>query len=147
VCHQSVGLIARHVEGLGIPTLSMTSALSITRSVDPPRAAYLDFPLGHTAGKPGDHAGNLAILRDALRVFEEAKVPGEVVLLDYEWAEDDDWKDRVMRPHPKDAADGEHQDDRIARHSTPQYQSAEDARLAEAAGECRTCVSVEPEDA
>src|SRR4029453_4993868 len=33
VCHQSVGLIARHVEAAGISTLCMSSALDITRAV------------------------------------------------------------------------------------------------------------------
>ena len=32
----------------------MSSAYSITRSVNPPRAVYLDFPLGRTAGKAND---------------------------------------------------------------------------------------------
>ncbi len=137
------------MEGLGIPTLSMSSALSITRAVNPPRAAYLDFPLGHTAGKPGDHAGNLAILRDALRIFEQPLEPGEIVLLDYDWDEDDAWKDRVMRPRSNGeaGAGAGHADDRTARHPTPQYQNPDDARLAEAAGECATCISVEPQDA
>ena len=61
-----MGLIAREIEARGIPTLSMTSALSITKAANPPRAAYLDFPLGHTAGKPHQPLLNRAIVRDAL---------------------------------------------------------------------------------
>ena len=49
-----MGLIARQIEAVGIPTLSMTSALSITRAVHPPRGAFLDYPLGHTTGKANE---------------------------------------------------------------------------------------------
>ena len=62
MCHQSVGLIARAVEAAGIPTLSMTSAWSITASVNPPRAAFVDYPLGHTTGQPHDRADQLRIV-------------------------------------------------------------------------------------
>jgi hypothetical protein len=74
-----VGLIAREIEARGIPTLSMTSALSITRSVNPPRAAFVDYPLGHTSGKP--HAPELQrnLLLDSLRAFETLEEPGGLV--------------------------------------------------------------------
>jgi len=64
-----VGLVARSAEAAGIPTLCLASALDITRAVNPPRAAFLDFPLGHTAGKPGDPELQRAILADALSSF------------------------------------------------------------------------------
>lgn len=136
-----MGLIAREVEAAGIPTLSMSSAFSITRSVNPPRAAYLDFPLGHTTGKPGDAEGQRQILRDALRVFASLATPGQIETLRYTWADDDAWKDRVMRPDP--AGGSTHDDDRIERYDTPQYQCDLDEQLAAAAGECETCVFLE----
>lgn len=135
-----MGLIAREIEARGIPTLSMSSALSITRAVNPPRAAYLDFPLGHTAGKPHQAALNRAILRTALAAFESLDRPGEVLMLDYEWRDDDAWKDAVMRPR----AHSEHHDDsRVERYPDPQYQTDEDRAAADAAlaaGGCATCV-------
>ena len=121
----------------------MTSALSITRSVNPPRAAYLDFPLGHTSGKPHDPVLNRAILRDALRGFETLRTPGEITTLPYEWTADDSWKDSVMRP--RGASDSQ-RDDRVARSAEPQYQSDDDRAAADAAlaqGGCATCVWVE----
>ncbi len=81
-------------------------------------------------------------------MFEHARTPGEVVLLDYEWAEDDAWKDRVMRPKPADAGSAgaatASEDDRVERFDTPQYQNAADAALAAAAGGCPTCVETAP---
>jgi hypothetical protein len=118
----------------------MTSALSITRSVNPPRAAYLDFPLGHTSGKPHRPDLNRDIVRDALTAFETLTEPGGVVTLPYEWADDDAWKDGVMRPR---AAGARHDDSRVERVADPQYQTEADRVSGEAAlasGGCATCV-------
>ncbi len=148
-----MGLIAREIEAAGIPTLAMTSALSITRAANPPRAAFLDYPLGHTTGKPHDPELQRAILVDALRAFETLAEPGSVEMLPYRWSEDDaddaddSWKDRVMRPDPE--AGGGHDDDRTERTAVPQYQTERDRELAEAAlasGGCPTCVFLEGED-
>ena len=126
----------------------MSSALSITEAVNPPRAVYLDYPLGHTAGKAADPANQFAIMRDTLAAFESIDEAGSVVRLDYEWREDDTWKDYVMRPKPasetgdaRQSSDSEHEDDRVERFDTPQYQTEEDAEAAEA--ECPSCVFLE----
>jgi hypothetical protein len=122
----------------------MSSAYSITRAVNPPRAVYLDFPLGHTAGKPQDRHQQLEIMRDTFAAFSTISTPGEIQHLKYEWQSDQGWKDRVMRPTPlsemdaKDTNDDKHEDNRVARHATPQYQSLQDEALADAA--CPTCV-------
>ena len=118
----------------------MTSALSITKAANPPRAAYLDFPLGHTAGKPHHQRLNHDIVRDALKGFETLQQPGQMLMLPYEWAADDAWKDSVMRPRSPGA---QHDDTRVERAAAPQYQSEADRALADAAmasGGCPTCV-------
>jgi len=119
----------------------MTSALSITRAANPPRAAFLDFPLGHTVGKPHQRDLNRSIVRDGLRAFETLRAPGDVVMLPYGWADDDAWKDSVMRPRPAGSQPGSKQrDDRVERHAVPQYQTDADRAAADAAGACPTCV-------
>ncbi len=135
-----MGLIAREIEAAGIPTLSMTSAWSITASVNPPRAAYLDFPLGHTTGKPHDAAGQRDILRAAFEAFETLEAPGQIRPLPFTWSDDDAWKDRVMRPDPDAARESGREDDRVERYDTPQYQCDLDEQLAAAQDECETCV-------
>ena len=143
-----MGLVAREIERRGIPTLSLTSAWSITEAAGAPRAAFLDYPLGHTAGRAGDRDEQDAILAQVLGLFETLETPGEIVPLPFAWSEDDAWKDRVMRPDPDAEAneasgDGEHADDRTARHDTPQYQDERDRAMAEqvlADGGCETCV-------
>ena len=97
-----MGLVARHVEAAGIPTLCMTSALDITRSVNPPRAAFLDFPLGHTTGAPNDPELQRKILADALSSFTSMTAPGSVKRLPYRWSGDEGWKAKafggIVRP-------------------------------------------------
>ncbi|XOV81992.1 MAG: hypothetical protein ACFHXK_14115 [bacterium] len=120
----------------------MSSARSITAAVNPPRAVYLDYPLGHTAGKRHDANNQLAIMRDTLAVFEHDLEPGSIVDLSYYWGDDDSWKDSVMRPEP--ALDGKnetHNDTRTERFDTPQYQHEKDRRAADP--HCPSCVFLE----
>lgn len=133
MCHQSVGLIARAIEESGIPTTSISSAWSITESANPPRAVFTDFPLGHTAGPPGDPATQLDITRAALEATYSIEVPGTILPLAHEWGEP--WKDLAR-----------HQGDiRNPRVDTPQYQSDEDRQAAvESHGEelaCAVCAA------
>jgi hypothetical protein len=121
VCHQSVGLLARHAEAAGIATLCMTSALDITQAVKPPRAAFLDFPLGHTTGKPHQPELQRAIMVAALDAFTTLTTPGSIKMLPFRWSADDAWKDTAQRGP----------DDRRPRYDTPQYQNEEDQRRGE----------------
>lgn len=140
MCHQSVGLIAREIEAQGIATICLSSAYSITAAVNPPRAVYLDFPLGHTSGKAHDKALQRRIMIQTLQALESIQSPGQIVELEHQWHTDDGWKDRVMRPQ---SDSGNHSDDRIERVSEPQYQTDDDATQANAAMRtdgCPTCV-------
>jgi hypothetical protein len=91
VCHQSVGLIARVLEDAGVPTVTMTSARSITERVNPPRAVFIDLPLGHTSGPPNDPVGQRQLLTDALVAGFGIEKPGTIVDLPFRWI-DDAWK-------------------------------------------------------
>lgn len=70
MCHQSVGLIQGVVEKSGIPTVSITNLLEITHKVNPPRALFVDRPLGYPLGEPGQPEVQLSIIRAALRLLE-----------------------------------------------------------------------------
>jgi hypothetical protein len=125
----------------------MTSALSITRAVNPPRAAFLDFPLGHTTGKAHDPAGQRAILRAALAAFQTIREPGGIVTLPFAWSDDDSWKETALRARATGSGDaGSLLDERTERYDTPQYQCERDRELADKAqreGGCTTCVWLE----
>jgi len=79
VCHQTVGLIARQLEAAGIATVSLTSARDITASANPPRAVFVDFPLGHTAGGVGQRELNRAIVSAALNTLTQTE-PGRITV-------------------------------------------------------------------
>ena len=130
MCHQSVGLIARCAEAAGIATLSMSSALDITKAGKPPRAAFLDYPLGHTTGKPNQPELQREILVQALEGFTSLTVPGSIKMLPFRW-DDEDWKRTAMMEG----------DARVTRHESPQYQTEEDRIRAEAnaAVACEVC--------
>ncbi len=113
----------------------MTSCLDITRAVNPPRATFLNFPLGHTTGKPDEPEMQREIIVEALQGFVAMTRPGWIKILPFEWSKDETWNRAAMREG----------DRRVARYDTPQYDSDEDRRLAEeraAKGdECHVCAS------
>ena len=127
-----MGLIAREIEAQGIPTLCLTSALSITKAVNPARALFLDFPLGHTAGKPHEPELQDGVIEAALQAFETMEATGSIERLPLHWAEDDSWKDSVMRPRA--GSEAGHSDDRSERSGEPQYQLESDREAAEVGG-------------
>ncbi len=73
-----------------------------------------------------------AIIEAALVAFETMHAPGTIIRLPFHWADDDAWKDSVMRPRAE--GDGEtHRDDRSERSGDPQYQCEADRVAAERA--------------
>jgi hypothetical protein len=109
----------------------LTSALSIMQAVNPARAVFLDYPLGHTAGKPDQPELQDSIIEAALLAFETMETTGSVDRLPLHWAEDDSWKDSVMQP--RKGSEAGHSDDRSERSGEPQYQLDSDREAAEQA--------------
>ena len=73
-----MGLVARAVEEAGIPTFTMSVGLDITSQVRPPRAAFLDYPMGNECGRPRRVEEQRAILVAALRAMESMRIPGSI---------------------------------------------------------------------
>lgn len=121
MCHQTVCLIARHFEAKGLPTLILGSGLDIMESGRPPRAAFLDYPLGFEAGRFKDRENQLTVVREALAGFDTLTEPG-IVHLDHEWPAG--W---VMM-NERDRSKSDH---RSLRDETPQYQTEADRLAAE----------------
>jgi hypothetical protein len=119
-----VSLIARHLESIGLPTLCIVSARDIIEAGQPPRAVFVDYPLGHTTGKPFEADDHTAIVSFALAQFEQMSTPGAIVNAPNLWSADQSWRETAMRP-----ASG---DTREVRDTSPQYQSDADRVLAEA---------------
>ena len=79
-------------------------------------------------------------MRRALSAIMDITEPGSVIDLERRWSDSDEWKDAIMRPS-KGRSEKTISDDRIERFSTPQYQTSEDAEIADA--RCPTCVFTE----
>jgi D-proline reductase (dithiol) PrdB len=83
--HQTVGLAARVIEEMGIPTIYVGVARDIMLQVKPPRAVFLDFPFGHSTGKPFDRELQMSIIKDAFNALKTNKEPGTLIDLPYKW--------------------------------------------------------------
>jgi D-proline reductase (dithiol) PrdB len=92
VCHQTVSLVARHLEASGIPTVVMGCAKDIVEFVGVPRFLFSDFPLGNSAGRPRDRASQSFALDLALRILETAPAPRTTVQSPLRWRDDPSWK-------------------------------------------------------
>ena len=92
MCHQTVGLAARHLEAHGIPTVIMGCAKDIVEHCGVPRFLFSDFPLGNSAGRPSDVESQTQTLELALRVLESAPGPRTTVQSPQRWSADASWK-------------------------------------------------------
>jgi len=92
VCHQTVSLVARHLETNGIPTVVMGCAKDIVEHAAVPRFLFSDFPLGNSAGKPQDVTSQAFTLDLALRVLETAPSAQTTVQSPLRWSSDPSWK-------------------------------------------------------
>jgi D-proline reductase (dithiol) PrdB len=92
VCHQTVSLVARHLEANGISTVVMGCAKDIVEHAAVPRFLFSDFPLGNSAGKPHDPVSQAFTLELALRVLETAPGPQTTVQSPLRWRADAGWK-------------------------------------------------------
>jgi hypothetical protein len=92
VCHQTISLVARHLEAGGISTVVMGCAKDIVEHAAVPRLLFSDFPLGNSAGKPHDPASQAFTLELALRLLETAPGPQTTVQSPLRWSADASWK-------------------------------------------------------
>jgi len=92
ICHQSVSLIARHLEANGIATVVMGCAKDIVEHCGVPRFLFSDFPLGNSAGRPHDPESQATTLELALHLLESASGPRTTVRSLLCWSERADWK-------------------------------------------------------
>ena len=92
VCHQTISLVARHLEANGISTVVMGCAKDIVEHAAVPRFLFSDFPLGNSAGKPHDPDSQAFTLELALRVLETAPGPQTTVQSPLRWSADASWK-------------------------------------------------------
>ena len=73
-----MGLVARAIEAVGIPTVSISIVREITEKTPPPRALFVRFPFGHALGEPGNRNQQFAILQQAFLLLFSAQQPGTI---------------------------------------------------------------------
>ena len=103
MCHQTVSLVARHLEANGIATVILGSARDIVEHCGVPRFLFTDFPLGNPCGKPWDAPMQRRIVGLALDLLESATAPRTTVQAPFLWSEDPSWKERYARIDPSQA--------------------------------------------
>ena len=60
----------------------------------------MNFPLGHTTGKPFDRELQMKIIKDAFDALKSIKEPGTIIDLPYQWEEgDDSWEPALPSHH------------------------------------------------
>jgi D-proline reductase (dithiol) PrdB len=96
VCHQTVSLVARHLEENGLSTVVMGCARDIVEEVGVARFVFTDFPLGNPIGKPWNVAMQHAIVGTALDLLERAWMPRTTIQTPFSW-DNDDWRENFMR--------------------------------------------------
>src|SRR3982075_4338936 len=92
VCHQTISLVARHLEANGISTVVMGCAKDIVEHAAVPRFLFSDFPLGNSAGKPHDIESQAQTLELALGLLERASGARTTMQSPLRWSEDAAWK-------------------------------------------------------
>ncbi len=80
-----MGLIARAIESVGIPTVSISIAKDLTQSVGVPRAVFVKWPLGHPLGEPNHRTQQLTVIFDALHLLLHSDQPGVIAEPGYRW--------------------------------------------------------------
>ncbi len=141
-----MGLIAHQLENAGISTVSISSARDITTAVKTPRASFLDFPLGHTTGKPWDLDLSYEIVLQSVSLVEQGS-GNKLKDLSHRWSDSDDWKDEVFPAGgPRQLEDQDVIDDRLERWEEPQYQTQSDLEAsfqAHHGEECEICRGID----
>ena len=96
MCHQTVSLVARHLEASGIPTVVIATARDIVEHCGVARLVFVDFPLGNPCGVPFDVDMQSDIVELALGLLETASQPGTTTVAPFEWPQGDHWKATIF---------------------------------------------------
>ncbi len=77
----------------------MTCLWEVSQAFKPPRAVFLDFPMGCPAGKPNEPDLQREILRAALKAAPRFGEPWKMIELPFQWSADGsrDWEEEVRK--------------------------------------------------
>ena len=92
VCHQSLSLVARHLEANGIATVLMGAAKDIVQWCGVPRFLFSDVPLGNAAGLPYDTDSQDKTLALALELLQSAQAANTTLVNPIQWKGAPQWR-------------------------------------------------------
>ncbi len=81
-------VLARVIEEAGIPTVTVTMMPVLSEKYRSSRILGVEFPFGHSFGRPGDGEVQTRVLRNALTLLAEAPVAETRVDLGEKWPGD-----------------------------------------------------------
>ncbi len=76
------------IEAQGISTLVIGTVRDIMTRVSPPRAVFVDHPVGRTFGRPGASQQHERVLADALDCLSSFMERGQIIDLSHQWEAD-----------------------------------------------------------
>ncbi len=95
MCHQTVSLVARHLEQNGLPTVIIGSARDVVEHCGVARFVFTDFPLGNPCGHPWRADMQREVVAAALGLFASAPGPRTTLVSPCAWKEDaPGWRER-----------------------------------------------------
>lgn len=80
-----MGLVCRLLEERGIATVYVATGRDLTALVKPPRALFVNHPMGNNFGAAGDVATQTDILQTALGMLHSVATAGTLVDYASEW--------------------------------------------------------------
>jgi len=80
-----VGLVCRLLEERGIATTYVATGRDLTALVNPPRALFVNHPMGNNFGAAKDVETQMSILRTALGLIETVTEGGTLVDMPTNW--------------------------------------------------------------
>ena len=100
MCHQTVSLVARHLEANGVPTVIIGSARDVVEHCGVPRFLFTDFPLGNPVGHPWRRDMQKRIVAQGLGLLASATAPRTTAVAPFAWKDDPGWRERYGRVDP-----------------------------------------------
>ena len=91
-------VLARMFEERGLSTILVTMMPSWAEQYGGSRAMAVEFPFGHPLGLPGHHMMQTMVIKDALRVMEQATEPNTFIHAEYCWPGDESYWRKAWQP-------------------------------------------------
>jgi hypothetical protein len=91
-------VLAQEFEKAGVSTVMVTMMPYWAEKLGTPRTLGVEVPFGHAFGMPGDREMQMAVVRAALSLLEEAQEPGAMRDVEIEWPQPSDEARKDWQP-------------------------------------------------